>query len=362
MEPKIVVGLMSGTSVDGIDACIAKIFPDFSVEFIDGIVYPYPEDIRDTIFRIFHNKTSVEEICRMNFSIGEYFALAAQEVINKTGVKPDIIGSHGQTIWHEPGKSTLQIGEGCIISERTGVMTISDFRTADIAAGGQGAPLVCFADQILFKTPNKKRALQNIGGIANATVVGEGVEAFAFDTGPGNIIIDYCTQKFFNQSYDKGGELAAKGEVDDTWLNTWLKEDYYNQKPPKTTGRELFSPAYIEQKLLSAPEDPHNIMATVTALTATTIYNAYKDFIFPVTDIDEVIIGGGGGFNPVLMDMLKQKGLNVMKHEDFGIPGKYKEAIATAMLAYTTYYRVPNNVPSCTGARHAKVLGKISIP
>ncbi|OGI03806.1 MAG: anhydro-N-acetylmuramic acid kinase [Candidatus Melainabacteria bacterium GWF2_37_15] len=360
MEPKHVVGLMSGTSADGIDACIVKIYPDFSFSFIDGIVYPYPENIKDTLFKIFQNQTSVEEICRMNFAIGECFAEAANELITKTGVKPDLIGSHGQTVWHEPGKNTLQIGEGAVIAERIGALTISDFRTADIAAGGQGAPLVSFADEIMFKKDNKARAIQNIGGIGNVTVVAPGIDSFAFDTGPGNVIIDYCAKKYFNQDYDKDGLLAAQGKVDEEWLNTLLSEHYYRKSPPKTTGRELFSVSYIETALLSAPESPYDIMATVTALTASTIFNAYRDFVFPVTQIDEVIIGGGGGFNSVLMEMLKNKGLNVLKHEDFGISDKFKEAIAFAMLAYATYYRIPNNVPSCTGARHTVVLGKVS--
>ncbi len=359
MDNKIVVGLMSGTSADGIDACIVKIFPDFSFSFIEGSVFPYPETIKENLFKIFNRQGNAKDISRLNFEIGKCFAQAAIKIINQTGITPDLIGSHGQTIWHEPGINSLQIGDGSIISGITGITTICDFRPADIAAGGQGAPLVCFADEKMFKNEYKVRAVQNIGGIGNVTVVGPNIDSFAFDTGPGNVIIDYCTKKFFNLDYDKDGTLAAQGKVDTEWLNVLLKNDYYAKKPPKTTGRELFSSSYIEKLLKTAPKNPYDIIATVTELTACSIYNAYKDFVFPVTGIDEVIIGGGGGFNPVLMQSLKNKGLNVLKHEDFGIPDKFKEAIAFAMLAYAAYYKIPNNVPSCTGAQRAVVMGKI---
>lgn len=374
-ETKLVVGLMSGTSADGIDASLVKINPDFSIEFIKGIEYGFSGIIRETIFKIFQNKSSPEEICWMNFALGQCFAEAALEVIEKAGLTPDkvdLIGSHGQTIYHKPDdefidglnkKSTMQIGEGAVISEKTGITTVSDFRTADVAAGGQGAPLVSFADEIFFKKGDKKRAVQNIGGIGNVTVIGPGILSFAFDTGPGNVIIDYCANKYFNRKYDKNGELAARGEVDYEWLNKLLKEEYYAKSPPKTTGRELFTASRIDKYLLNAPECPYDIMATVTALTAHTIFNAYKAFVYPAIRIDEVIIGGGGVFNPTLMKMIKNlfaENVKVLKHEDFGIPDRYKEAIAFAMLAYAAFYKLPNNIPSCTGAKHRKILGKIS--
>ena len=398
LKTKLVVGLMSGTSVDGIDACLVKIhpeqsgsenlkrrraggaggtefIPDFSIEFLAGSVYLYPDEIRDKIFDIFNNKIFVEEICWMNFALGECFAEAALEVIKKAGLTPDkvdLIGSHGQTIFHKPEdefidginkKSTLQIGEASVISERTGITTVSDFRTADIAAGGQGAPLVSFADEIFFKKGGKNRAIQNIGGMSNVTVVGEGFESFAFDIGPGNVIIDYCAGKFFGQNYDKDGEFARKGNVDEAWIERFLEEPYYGKLPPKTTGRELFTPEYIENMLQSAPESSYDIMATVTAFTARTIFNAYKKFIFPKVRLDELIVGGGGVFNPMLMDMIKEEfagELKVLRHEDFGISDEFKEAIAFALLAYAAYYKIPNNIPSCTGAKHPKILGKFS--
>ena len=375
VKPKIVIGLMSGTSVDGIDACLAKINPDLSFEIIDSLVWDYPENIRQNIFKIFENKASLEEICWMNFIIGEYFAQAALELTKKAGITPkevDLIGSHGQTVYHKPvdeyinglnKKSTLQIGESAIIAERTGITTISDFRPADIAAGGQGAPLVCFADEIIFKSSTVTRAIQNIGGMANVTVVNPEMDTFAFDTGPGNVMIDYCAKKFFIQEYDKDGLLAEQGEIDENWLIYLLEEKYYSKTPPKTTGRELFSPEYIEKMLLKAPKNPYNIMATITALTAKTIFNAYDQFVFPKTKIDELILGGGGAYNPELIKMLKKDfcdSTKILSHKDFGISDKFKEALAFALLAYTTFYKIPNNIPSCTGAKHKKILGKIS--
>ncbi|OGH99785.1 MAG: anhydro-N-acetylmuramic acid kinase, partial [Candidatus Melainabacteria bacterium GWA2_34_9] len=326
-------------------------------------------------FKIFENKASLEEICWMNFIIGEYFAQAALELTKKAGITPkevDLIGSHGQTVYHKPvdeyinglnKKSTLQIGESAIIAERTGITTISDFRPADIAAGGQGAPLVCFADEIIFKSSTVTRAIQNIGGMANVTVVNPEMDTFAFDTGPGNVMIDYCAKKFFIQEYDKDGLLAEQGEIDENWLIYLLEEKYYSKTPPKTTGRELFSPEYIEKMLLKAPKNPYNIMATITALTAKTIFNAYDQFVFPKTKIDELILGGGGAYNPELIKMLKKDfcdSTKILSHKDFGISDKFKEALAFALLAYTTFYKIPNNIPSCTGAKHKKILGKIS--
>jgi len=377
ISPKIVIGLMSGTSADSIDACLVKVFPDFSYNIIETFEMSYPENIREIIFRIFNNKTSVEEICQMNFIIGEYFASAALEVIKKAGINPadvDLVSSHGQTIFHKPDnefingfstKSTLQIGEGSIIAERTGITTISDFRTADIAAGGQGAPLVCFADNMLFRSDSASRAIQNIGGMANVTVISPFTEVFAFDTGPGNVLIDMCAEKYFNQKYDAEGLFASQGNIDEHWLNSLLQEKYYSLKPPKTTGRELFSAQYFEEMLINAPQTSYDIIATVTELTAKTIFDAYTNFIFPKTKIDELILGGGGAYNPILVNSLKKhfgNSLKVLTHKDFGISDSFKEALAFAFLGYATYYRIPNNIPSCTGASHSKVLGKISFP
>ena len=374
MESKLVIGLMSGTSVDGIDASLVKINPDLSIKVMSSLVYEYPDNIKQQIHKLFSKEGTIQELCWMNFIIGEYFAQAALEVLQIIGIKPeevDLIGSHGQTVYHIPQewqtnlfsmKSTLQIGEPSIIAERTGITTIADFRPRDIAAGGQGAPLVPFADEILFKSDKIARAIQNIGGMANVTVISPEIETFAFDTGPGNVLIDYCAKLIFCADYDKDALFASQGNIDENWLESLMQESYFNLEPPKTTGRELFSKDYAKKILASAPENPYDAIVTVTALTAKSIYKAYVDFIFPKTRIDEIVLGGGGAYNPYLVKLMKEyfgDNIKILTHEDFGISSKFKEAIAFALLAYTTYYGIPNNVPACTGAKHKRVLGKI---
>lgn len=371
----LVVGLMSGTSVDGVDAALCKITPELKVEFIEGIVYPYPPCIKNLIFDTFSFNVGIKEICKLNFLIGQVFANAVNELISKTRYKKEeisLIGSHGQTVYHYPfdtfidnysEKSTLQIGESAVIAEKTGITTISDFRTRDIAANGQGAPLVCFADEVFFKNNKINRAIQNIGGISNVTVLSRHCETFGFDTGAGNVLIDKYVSKHFGQDFDKDGIIASHGTVEENWLIELLKEDYYKQLPPKTTGRELFNDEYLEKIELNAPANPYDSVATLTALTAKSIYDAYFNFVYPKTFIDEIILGGGGAYNPEIIKYLNLYFKNKVKistHEDYDISNKYKEAMAFALLAYTTYYGIPNNVPSCTGANAKRVLGKIT--
>ena len=373
MEDRIskkIISMMSGTSCDSIDVGLCLVKPDFSCTLIDGFNYEYPKEIRDRIFKIFYEHADTDEICKMNFLVGQCFADAANEMIELHG-KPDFISSHGQTVYHYPKntkcagiseRSTLQIGEPSVISQKTGCMTIANYRTADIAQGGNGAPLVCFADEKWFKPLNKNIAVQNIGGISNVTVVSKNCATFGFDTGLGNIMIDYCAKKFFNIPYDKDGLLAAQGNISESWLNCLLEDEYYYIEPPKTTGREYFSNKYIENTLKSAPENKYDIMATVTALTAKTIARAYERFVYPNTDIDEVILGGGGAYNPTLKKYLQYVLGNIplKTHEDYGISNNYKEVMAFALLGYCNYYKIPNNVPSCTGADKAVILGQIS--
>ena len=365
LEPKKVIGLMSGTSCDSIDAAYCIVKPDFSVELIKGINYPYPNKIREMIFKAFRGEVSVKELCQLNFAIGHCFADASNVLIKEFG-KPDFISSHGQTVYHFPNdeyienvsiKSTLQIGESSVISKETNCSVISNFREADIAYGGQGAPLVCFADSKWFKNA----LIQNIGGISNVTVVSDDCDIFGFDTGCGNIMIDYCVNKFFNQKYDKDGEIASYGKVSDSWLQYLLKDEYYYKEPPKTTGREHFSKEYIEEKLKFAPEDKKDIVSTLTALTSKTIAMAYNDFVFKKAKVDKVIVGGGGAYNKTMMNMLKDflpDCVELKTHDDFNISNNYKEAMAFALLGYCTFYNIPNNVPSCTGAIKPVVLGK----
>lgn len=242
-------------------------------------------------------------------------------------------------------------------------MTISNFREADMAQGGQGAPLVCFADEKWFKGKGKNFAIQNIGGISNVTVVSQDYDTFGFDTGLGNIMIDYCMNKFFGKTYDKDGEIAACGTVSDNWLECLLQDEYYFTEPPKSTGREYFNSNYIESCLKSAPDNPKDIIATVTALTAKTIAQSYERFIYPNFGIHEAVICGGGAYNKTLMKMLRTylpSHIDLSTCEDYGISNNFKEVMAFALLGYCTYYGIPNNLPCCTGATKRVVMGKIS--
>lgn len=366
---KTVISMMSGTSIDAIDACMVKIFDDLSFEIIDSYSLEYPLEVRNKLLMLANNNGSVKDVCFMNFIVGELFAQAANYLIKKHG-KVDFISSHGQTICHIPDvqelgsiktRSTLQIGDISVISQKTGTMTIGDYRTKDIAAGGQGAPLVPFADKILFGA-DKNRLIQNIGGISNVTVLSKDCDIFAFDNAPGNMLIDYFVNKLFSLPFDKDGLIAAKGSVDFIWLNELLKEPYYSVVPPKTTGRELFNAEYAEKIFKTAPKNNYDVISTITNLTARVIAESYKNFIFPKTSVDEIILGGGGAFNKTLISYLQSylPDIVIKTHADYGIPDKLKEAIAFAYLGYYTLNNKPNNVPSATGAKESVVMGKIS--
>lgn len=371
LESKKVIALMSGTSCDSIDAGLCEVFPDKSVKLIQGINYKYPEHIRAKIFQLFRGEGSIKDVCQMNFVIGKCFAEAAKVLISEFG-KPDFISSHGQTIFHYPFdekiddislKSTLQIGESSVIAQETGCLTISNFRESDVAQNGQGAPLVCFADEMWFKNKGKNFAIQNIGGISNVTVVSKDFDTFGFDTGLGNIMIDYCVGKYFGKTYDKDGEIAASGIVSDNWLECLLADEYYFIEPPKSTGREYFSTHYIENALKYAPSDPKDIIATVTALTARTIAQSYERFIYPNVGIHEAVICGGGAYNKTLMKMLRTylpKHIDLTTCEDYGISNNFKEVMAFALLGFCAYYGIPNNLPCCTGANKRVVMGKFT--
>lgn len=376
LERKRIISLMSGTSCDSIDVGFCEVYPDMTCRLVEGINFKYPDWVREKIFDFFAQKASLQDICQMNFVIGKCFADAANEIIKKHN-KPDLISSHGQTVFHFPFdekingislKSTLQLGESSIIAQETGCMTISNFREADIAAGGEGAPLVCFADEkwgqkILKEKDLKNIAFQNIGGISNVTVVSKDCSTFGFDNGCGNIMIDYCMQKFFDLPYDEDGKIAAEGNICESWLSCLLEDEYYLKTPPKTTGREYFSPNYIENALKFAPEDEKDIISTLTALTAKSIAQSYERFIYPNVGLNEVIIGGGGAYNKTLIKFLRSylpKHIGLKTHEDYGISNNFKEIMAFALLAYCTYYGIPNNLPSCTGANKRVVLGKIT--
>ena len=379
-----VVGLMSGTSADGVDAALVEVEgagEEARARLLAFKACPYPEDIRRQLFQLFSPAAPAAEVCRMNFLLGEVFAEAALALLAEQKLSPadlDLIASHGQTICHfplrSPGEtgSTLQIGEGAVIAEKLGVLVVCDFRPADIAAGGQGAPLVPFADYVLFHSADRNRLVQNIGGIANVTLLPAGGrlgDTLAFDTGPGNMVIDALAFRLSEgrQNYDKDGELAAHGRVNDALLEWLLGHPFLSRRPPKSTGREEFGASFPEELLRKAESlrcSLRDALATATAFTAASVARAYRDFILPHHPVDEVILGGGGSRNLTLQRSLQQElpGLPLLLHEDFGIPSKAKEALAFAILGNETMLGRPANLPSATGARHPVILGKIVLP
>jgi len=374
-----IAGLMSGTSADGVDVAII----DFAIDALKMLAfdtYPYPPSAGKAISKLFRDeKTTVSDICHLNFAIGEVFADAVLKLCRKSRISInsiDLIGSHGQTIYHNPkgsrfGKlllrSTLQIGEPCIIARRTGKTVVADFRPADIAAGGQGAPLVPYADYLLFSHKKKNRIVQNIGGIANLTWLkahADIEDILAFDTGPGNMIIDHITKLITKgrYRYDVDGRIAAKGKVDARLLKKLMQHKFLKKCPPKSTGREEFGAAFSSRLYsiaVKAGLKPADILATVTAFTVQSIIAAYRRFL-PILP-DEVILCGGGARNKTLVKMLKEqiKPAKVLLTDDFGINTDAKEAISFAILAGATIRGIPNNVPSATGAKTPVVLGKI---
>lgn len=380
-QPLTVMGLMSGTSVDGVDACLAKLAwknGSFEYEIVATHSVEMPPELRERLLRCMGEKTiHLEELCRLNVAVGELFAETAAGLMKVNKIlasEIDCIGSHGQTLYHWPPTEagqlggTLQIGEPSLIAEKTGVLTIADFRPRDMAAGGQGAPLVCFADQLLFQNDETGRCIQNIGGIANVTVVpARTVDApiIAFDTGPGNMLMDAAMHHFFGKSYDADGAVASSGQVDETLLSRLMAQDYFKQAPPKTTGRELFGVPFFEKLLTEFPNlSAESWLATLNYFTAASIVDAYERFVFPVYQISEMVVGGGGSFNPVLLENLrtlfagKKREIVVKTHADFGIPDQYKEALAFGILAWASLLGRTNNLPSCTGATHPVVMGK----
>ncbi len=384
-ESRNVIGLMSGTSCDGIDACLVKITGyglSTEVHIIGYETYQYSNEIRELIFEASNKETgTVDKICQLNFTLGKLFADAVRMIAGKSSIplsEIDLVGSHGQTIYHisslkeendKDVRSTLQIGEPSVIAQETGVTTVADFRTRDIAAGGEGAPLVPYADYILFGKDGIGRAIQNIGGISNVTFlpVDCGVnEIIAFDNGPGNMIIDRFVEIITDGrlTYDRDGELASKGKLNQGLLERLCAHPYLSKPPPKSTGREDFGIQFSDdlyKELRQDNIDVHDSITTITALTAKSISDSYRKFILPYYKIDEVIISGGGTHNPVLFQFLEDYlgDIRIRKVDGFGIPSDAKEALAFAILANETICGNFNNVPSATGAKESIVLGKI---
>ncbi|MBI5678448.1 MAG: anhydro-N-acetylmuramic acid kinase, partial [Planctomycetes bacterium] len=363
--------------------------------------YPYDETTRTAILDTCNPGTgTVDKVCQLNFFLGKLFANAATAIANKAHISIkdiDLIGSHGQTVYHIPNpatmektedrsqrlevreteawdlphiRSTLQIGEPSVIAQETGVTTVADFRPRDMAAGGQGAPLVPYVDFILFRDKEKGRALQNIGGIANVTVLPKNCginDVIAFDTGPGNMIIDRITELVTNNThhFDEGGKLAARGSVNDAILSSLLAHPYLSKPPPKTTGREEFGISFADnlyKEAIHSGIKDLDILATVTAFTAHSIADSYKHWILPKHHLSEIILSGGGNHNDTLIKFLRQylePTIQIHSINKFGISPNTKEALAFAILANETISGNPNNIPSATGAREAVIMGKI---
>ena len=374
-EERVLIGLMSGTSVDAVTATAVQLggaVPDVHVELLESHQHPIPPDTAEQVRR--PAELSAADVARLNVRIGELFAQAALALIDDLGLSAgdvDAIASHGQTIAHLPEEgATLQIGEPSVIAERTGMLTVAEFRYRDMAAGGQGAPLVPLADYALFRNESGSRAVQNIGGIANVTWLPAGCDlgdVLAFDTGPGNMVIDEVVRLGTGgeQEMDEDGALAARGKVDDQQLARLLSQPYFALKPPKTAGREQFGCEYAAQtyrELAEAGLSLEDCLATVTALTAASIAESYRTHLPGLPD--EAIVGGGGAHNSALLAMLRRRlpEATVVTHDDLGIPNVAKEPLAFAILANETLLGRPGNVPSATGAARAVPLGKIVFP
>jgi len=392
----LVLGLMSGTSADGIDAALVRITgapPRLRARLKGFHSHPYPPQVREAILRIANvAATTTGEISQLNFLLGEFFARAAMAACRKLRVplrQVSLIGSHGQTVFHQgsPGEflgharvaSTLQIGEPAVIAERTGIPVIADFRPADMAAGGQGAPLVPFVDFLLYRHGRFGRIALNVGGIANLTVLpakARPSELFAFDTGPGNMVIDALARHFTGgrESCDRDARWARRGVLLPDLLARLLRDSYFARPAPKSCGREQYGDEYVRTILEWSSRNrarPEDLLHTATVLTAVSIVDAIRRFVLPRASVQQLIVAGGGARNPLLMAQLDAglrgaagngQRIELVPASGLGVPENAKEAFAFAVLAYESFHRRPANLPSATGARHPATLGKLARP
>jgi len=399
----IVTGVMSGTSADGINVALVR-FPSHAAGRARGLSphkdrhsdftllaheeYPFPAPVRRAILAMMNAELArVADLARLNFLLGELYAEAVAKTARKHHVKPDLVGCHGQTLYHQGvaerflGRkltATWQTGEGAVIAARLGVPVVSDFRPADMAAGGKGAPLVPFVDYLLYRDQHRNRGVnriaQNIGGIANLTAIPAGAslgQVLAFDTGPGNMVMDAVMEELFGKRFDRDGKVAASGRVLEGVVARLVRAHFFRQKPPRTAGREEFGREYVSRflQVCRGASNP-DVVATATALTARSIADAVQRFVLPHFGArrkqggHEMIVSGGGAKNPTLIAMLRNEvarlGIELHFSDEFGLPAEAKEAVAFALLAHETWHRRPSNVPSATGAKRAAILGKIS--
>jgi len=385
-KPMLVLGMMSGTSADGIDVALARISsapPNLSAKLLGHTSVKFPSALRKEILRVAEQHSiTAGELSQLNFRLGEVFADAALAACRKFRISPKriaLIGSHGQTIFHQgkpanflsrPTASTLQIGEPAIIAARTGVTTVGDFRPADIALGGQGAPLVPYVDYLLYRHAKLGRVSLNLGGIANITVLPRACkpqQVFAFDTGPANILIDALVMHFTRgrQRYDENANLAMRGRSLPALFDDLLSDPYLMLAPPKSTGREYYGHAYVRKILALGRRHrakPNDLIRAATIFTALSVVDALNRFVLPKNKIHQLIVSGGGAHNPLILGQISAAlpGIEVLPSSRLGIPEDAKEAFAFALLAYEAVHQRPANLPSATGARGSAVLGKIS--
>jgi len=385
-KPMLVLGMMSGTSADGIDVALARISgapPNLNAKLLGHTSVKFPAAVRKEILRVAEqHSVTAGALSQLNFRLGELLAGAALAACRKFRIPPKkmaLIGSHGQTIFHQgkpvnclgrPTASTLQIGEPAIIAARTGITTVGDFRPADIALGGQGAPLVPYADYLLYRHPKLGRVSLNLGGIANITVLPRAAQpqqVFAFDTGPANMLIDALVAQFTRGRlrFDENARLSSQGRSIPALLDELLRDPYLKLAPPKSTGREYYGNAYL-RKLLALGRryraKPNDLIRAATIFTALSVVDALNRFVLPKTKIRQLIVSGGGAHNPLILAQLSAAlpDIEVLPSGRLGVPEDAKEAFAFALIAYETFYQRPANLPSATGARGSAILGKIS--
>ena len=385
----IVAGVMSGTSADGINVALVRVqgrgFRS-RLELLAHYQFPYPSDVRRAVLAAMNARSAaVADLSRLNFLLGDLYADAVRTAQRRAHLQCELVGCHGQTLYHQGNSKpylgrriacTWQTGEAAIIAAKGGVPVVSDFRPADLAAGGKGAPLVPFLDYVLYRHRRYGRIVQNLGGIGNLTAIpprASPEQVIAFDTGPGNMVIDAVAEQLFDKPFDRNGRLAARGEPIERVLRELLRHPFLQQKPPKTAGREQFGREFVREMLRRGRRaDDNDIIATATALTARSIGIAVRRFVLPLLESEdakparfrEFVVSGGGTKNATLMRMIREElaslKMRVRTTDDLGLPSEAKEATAFALMAYQTWRRLPANVPSATGAERPAILGKIS--
>jgi anhydro-N-acetylmuramic acid kinase len=382
-KTKLVVGLISGTSADGIDAALITVTgsgPSTRLKQLAFGTYKYPEGFRELLLSSsMPGSGSVDLVCELNVLVAHFFADAVKKVVRKARIplsSVDLIGSHGQTVHHLPiakrsfgtrVRSTLQIGDPSTIAQLTGVVTVGDFRTADMAVGGQGAPLVPYFDYLMFRSTKKNRLLLNIGGIANVTALPKNCsirDVMAFDTGPGNMIVDALMSRWYGEKFDRAGRTALQGELLPEFLLRLVSHPYFAKKPPKSTGRELFGTSFLPQiERRARTTKREDLLATMTEFTPFTVFDQYNRFIAARMRPDEILVSGGGTHNRAMMEALRDyfRPVPVRRVESAGFSSDAKEAVCFAVLANETISEHPANIPQVTGARKPVILGKICL-